>query len=145
MKFLLPNQFKLVGAVIAPVGFAIWSAYQLNFLPFLGGAEVRSLRVGILASCFFGFLFGMYFVAFSKEKTEDEMVQRIRLESFMFASWVQMVLVIAFWVLFLLLGEPFRDGGLLLVFIGFLVLFWLSYIVRFNYTLHFGYREWTTE
>jgi hypothetical protein len=144
MKFLLPHRFKTIGAVIAPIGIVVWLAWQLGYISVLRGNEMRSLRMGILFTCFFSFLFGLYFVAFSKEKTEDEMVQRIRLESFMFASWVQIVLVIAFFILFLALGEPLRDGGLLLTFVGLVTLFWLSFIVRFNYVLHFKHRQWTT-
>lgn len=144
MKFLLPHQFKTIGAIIAPIGIVVWLAAQLGYLPMLSGYEMRSLRVSIMVTCFFSFLFGMYFIAFSKERTEDEMVQRIRLESFMLASWIQIVLVISFFVFFLVSGEPFRDGGLLLTFIALMVIFWLSYIVRFNYTLHFKDRQWTT-
>lgn len=144
MRFLLPHQFKAIGGVIAPIGLVVWLAWQLGYISVLRGSEMRSLRMGILFTCFFSFLFGLYFVAFSKERTEDEMVQRIRLESFMFASRMQIILVIAFFITFLALGEPFRDGGLLLTFVALLVVFWLSYIVRFNYTLHFKDRQWTT-
>lgn len=150
MKILLPHRFKTIGAVIAPLGLATWLAGQLGYIAiFLGTFEIewmarqsRALRMGVLGSAFFLFLFGLYFVAFAKEKLEDEMVQRIRLESFLFAALMQMAVVISFFVLcFSLLGDP--PQSLLDVFlIGLLLLFWLSYIVRFNYTLHFMDRQW---
>lgn len=154
MKILLPNRFKTIGAIIAPLGLAMWVAGQLGYLtPILsslfevewGARESRSWRVGILGTAFFSFLFGLYFIAFSREKLEDEMVQRIRLDSFLFAAFMQIVVVLSFWIICVsMLGDP--GQGLLDIFlIGTLLLFWLSYIVRFNYTLHLKYGQWTTQ
>jgi len=86
----------------------------------------------------------MYFIAFSKERFEDEMIKRIRLESFMFAAYVQMALVFTFFSWSLLVGD-LKQGGFQLFLIFTILLFWVSYILRFNYTLHLGIREWTTE
>ena len=86
----------------------------------------------------------MYFIAFSKEKLEDEMIKRIRLESFLFAAYVQMALVFTFFFWSLLVGD-LKQGGFELFLIGTILLFWVSYIIRFNYTLYLGFGEWTTE
>jgi len=86
----------------------------------------------------FVFLFlsaGIYFVTFSKEKIEDEMVQRTRLDSFQFAAIIQILFIIVGFFLMMILEEP-GQGGLMLFFISMIFLFWLSFICRFNYILH---------
>lgn len=146
MRILLPNQFKLIGLVIAPLGLATWLSTQLLYLDFFLGPWPANapLRRALLIPGGFAFLFGMYFIAFSKEKFEDEMIKRIRLESFLFAAYVQMAFVFTFFFWVLLVGD-LKQGGFELFLIGTILLFWVSYIIRFNYTLHLGYGEWTTE
>lgn len=146
MRILLPHQFKIIGAVIAPLGLATWLATQLLYLDIFLGPWPASLPIRRLVLVFgtFAFLFGMYFTAFSKEKLEDEMVQRTRLDSFMFAALLQIVVVICFFVLAVVFGEP-PKSVMELFAMGLFLLFWLTYIVRFNYTLHFQYREWKTQ
>ncbi len=63
------------------------------------------------------------------------MVQHTRLESFQFAALVQLISIILSFLSMLILGEP-GEGGLMLFFIILIFLFWLSFIFRFNYTLH---------
>jgi uncharacterized membrane protein len=84
---------------------------------------------------FFSFLSGIYFVTFSKEKIEDEMVQRTRLESFQFAAIIQIIFMIAGFLLMLFAGDP-GESGMMLFFIILVFLFWISFIGRFNYMLH---------
>ena len=43
---------------------------------------------------FFSFLVGLYFISFSNEKVEDEMVQKTRLDSFQFAAFLQIIVII---------------------------------------------------
>lgn len=146
MRILLPHQFKSIGLVIVPLGLATWLGCQLGYLDiFLGPwPESLALRRTLLVSGGFSFLFGMYFLAFSKEKFEDEMIQRIRLDSFLFAAYVQIAVVIAFFLFIFFAGDP-KQGGFELFLIGTILFFWVSYVVRFNYTLHLNYGEWRTE
>lgn len=146
MRVLLPNKFKLIGAIMSPLALATWLAGQLGYLTlFLASWPTsRALRMSVLGSAVFAFMFGMYFVAFSKEKVEDEMIQRIRLDSFMFAAYVQMAVVFAFFLSCLFIGDP-KQGGFELFLIGTILLFWVSYLLRFNYTVHLNYGVWKTE
>jgi len=145
MTFLLPHRFKKIGAIIAPVGFALWVLMQLGFVTqvlhfFFGESESNQVVYHIVKVCaavisFFSFLAGIYFVTFSKEKIEDEMVQRTRLDSFQFAALTQIIFIIIGFFSMLVVEEP-SQGGLMLFFISIIFLFWISFICRFNYVLH---------
>ena len=149
MKFLLPHRFKRLGAVLAPLGLMGWIAMQtgwvkkiLVFLFDLSADQLlaRNLNILMAAVSFFTFLAGIYMLAFSKERIEDEMVQRTRLESFQFAAVMQLLAVILGFVIMAIYKEP-REGGMMLFFISLVGLFWLSFIGRFNYILHLKLRQ----
>lgn len=152
MKYLLPHSFKKTGAIIAPLGFILWLSMQrglitraLNFVfgESTGGQTTsvyHTVNVIIAIISFFSFLGGLYFISFSKEKIEDEMVERTRLESFQFAALVQLSFIILFFLSLLFFNEP-NDAGLSLFFIGSIFLFWLCFIARFNYILHVKIKE----
>ena len=149
MKFLLPHRFKRLGAVLAPLGLMGWIAMQtgwvkkiLVFLFDLSADQLlaRNLNILMAAVSFFSFLAGIYMLAFSKERIEDEMVQRTRLESFQFAAVMQLLAVILGFVIMAIYKEP-REGGMMLFFISLVGLFWLSFIGRFNYILHLKLRQ----
>ena len=144
MKFLLPHRFKIIGAIIAPAGFFLWLAMQFGYISKIlvntlveptttSSHQVVNVMVAIIS--FFSFLSGIYFVTFSKEKIEDEMVQRTRLESFQFAAIIQIIFMIAGFLLMLFAGDP-GESGMMLFFIVLVFLFWLTFIGRFNYMLH---------
>ena len=144
MKFLLPYRFKKIGIISAPLGFAFWLAMQLGYitkvLNFLfgepaTGSSYHIVNVIVAIISFFSFLIGIYFVAFSKEKIEDEMVQRTRLDSFQFAALTQIIFTISGFLFMLYAGDP-GESGLMLFFIVLVFLFWLSFIGRFNFILH---------
>jgi hypothetical protein len=148
MKLLLPHSYKKIGVFIAPLGLIIWICMQMGFITkalyFLFGENkheslYHTVNVIIAFVAFFSFLGGIYFISFSKEKIEDEMVEHTRLVSFQFAALAQLICIIIGFILMLLLGEP-NDGGLMLFFIAILFLFWLCFICRFNYTLHIKHR-----
>ena len=144
MKVLLPHYFKLIGAIIAPLGFSLWLLVQFGvvtkvFFEISGestspsiAALNHNINVIVATVGFISFLAGMYFVSFSKEKVEDEMINKIRLDSFQFAALVQIIFTIVGFVSMILFGSP-NEGLLMLFFITALFLFWLSYIARFNY------------
>ncbi len=152
MQFLLPHRFKKIGAVIAPVGFFIWLSMQLGYvtriLIFMVGANtaeqysaaISIATITIAFISFFSFLGGVYFVTFSKEKVEDEMVARTRLDSFQLAALVQLISMIVGFLSMIIIKEP-DESGWLLFFIGTIFLFWIFFIGRFNYILHIRIRE----
>jgi hypothetical protein len=152
MKFLLPHRYKKLGALLTPLGFILWSLMQLGYIKklllFLFGETSLNYvgspyhTVNVIAAIlgFFSFLGGIYFLTFSKEKVEDEMVQRTRLDSFQFAAFMQIISIICGF-LFILLAGDLGESGMMLFFIILVLLFWLSFIGRFNYTLHVKYRQ----
>lgn len=147
MKYLLPHGFKKAGAIMALLGFALWICMQWGFvtkvlvvvfgevsqLQYSSAFHLTNVIIAIIA--FLSFLAGVYFVSFSKEKVEDEMVQRTRLDSFQFAALVQIIFIIFGFVSMLLFKER-GEGGLMLFLIAIIFLFWLCFIARFNYILH---------
>jgi hypothetical protein len=149
MKFLLPHRFKRIGAIMAPIGLLGWLLMQMGWIKkmlvllFDLSADqllTRNLNILVAAVSFFSILAGIYMVSFSREKIEDEMVQRTRLESFQFAAVMQLLAVILGFVIMAIYKEP-REGGMMLFFISLVGLFWLSFIGRFNYILHLKLRQ----
>jgi hypothetical protein len=152
MNFLLPHRYKKIGAVIAPLGFCLWLVMQLgyikNFLVYFFGQQDNGYEwsayhvVNVVAAIlgFFAFLSGLYFVTFSKEELEDEMVQKTRLDSFQFAAFLQIIVTIGGF-LFMLFAGDLGEGGMMAFFIALVFLFWLSFIGRFNYILHVKYKQ----
>lgn len=152
MKFLLPHRYKTIGVVIAPLGFCLWLVMQLGYIKNLlinvfgetdGGYVWSAYHViDVVAAVlgFFSFLGGLYCVTFAKEKVEDEMVQKTRLDSFQFAAFLQIIVTIAGFLFMLFAGDP-GESGMMLFFIVLVILFWLSFIGRFNYVLHVKYKQ----
>jgi hypothetical protein len=147
MNFLIPHQFKKIGAIIAPAGFIFWLLMQYGVinkaLIYIFGAPSSSLKFSlyhitnafVALVSFLSFLAGMYFLSFSKEKIEDEMIKKLRLDSFQFAAFIQIVFIISGFISMLIFGSP-NDGLLELFFISALFTFWLAYIARFNYAVN---------
>lgn len=149
MQFLLPHSFKGVGAIISPLGFTLWLAMQLGYLTkgliFVFGEPTTTppyhiANVAVAIISLLSFLIGIYFITFSKEKIEDEMVQRTRLDSFQFAALTQILVIITGFLVMLIAGDP-GESGMMLFFIVLVLLFWLSFISRFNYILHIKLRQ----
>lgn len=152
MNFLLPNSFKRIGAVIAPSGFAIWLCMQFGYvtrlLTFLFGERLAEgsvppyhlVNVICAVVSFLSFLAGVFFLTFSREKIEDELVQKTRLESFQFAALVQIVFLITGFISMMVYKEP-GDGGLMLFFIAVIFTFWLSFLARFHYIFHIRLKQ----
>lgn len=142
MLKLLPNRFKRVGAIAAPTGFLLWIAMQVGWIAkiwqFLGFTDPKTINIAVASIGFLSFLFGTYALTFSKEKIEDELIKNVRLESFQFAALLQIVFLIfgLIWIGFM--QNPPKDGGLMLFFIVAIFIFWITYIIRFNYVVHIG-------
>jgi len=148
-KLLFPNQFKSIGwFLLVPstiLGIlVIFYDFQLKFLDlnvfaiysggidFLGGSttilgfeknNITDEIIGIM------FLIGALFVAFSKEKQEDEFIAKTRLESLVWATYINYVILILC-ILF------FYNIGFLLVMIFNMFTILILFIIRFHYILY---------
>lgn len=154
MQFLLPHQFKKAGTIMAPLGFSLWFCMQMRitnrFFTYLNMEDVKNnlghssfatANTIIAIISFFSFLAGMYFLSFSKEKVEDEMISKIRLSSFQFAALCQLLFFIfSFAYMAISKKEPDGDGGLSLFFLCGVCLFWILFILRFNYVVHLQHK-----
>ena len=131
--FLLPNRFKKIGIILFPIGFIIWIITQRG----LFNTDLNhTMKVITLTLSFFSFLFGLYFISFSKEPIEDEYINSVRLKSFQISSITQMVFfLISFIIMFLFNLEPNGDAGLSIFLLSSIILYWLMYMIIFNYTL----------
>ena len=153
-KYLLPHKYEKIGAFLFPLGLIGWIAIQrgvfTNLLFFITGDNKNGYtqngkpiafyhlpNVIFLLVSFFCCLTGLYFISFSKEKKEDEFISRIRLESFQLSALVQLIFfMLTFVIMFVLRTEPTGDAGWFLFILCSVLLFWLFYISRFNYVLH---------
>ena len=130
---LLPNRFKKIGIILTPIGLTTWIIIQMEVLKI---EIIHPIKVLTLTLSFFSFLFGLYFISFSKEPIEDEYINSVRLKSFQISSLTQMVFfLISFTLMFLFNIEPKGDGGLSMFFLYSILIFWIMYMVFFNYTL----------
>lgn len=147
-KLLLPNKFKKPGWIIlipsALLGlFVIFSGYTFDFLngtaftiyhdPLMNSGDsvlfgftkqnFTNTIVGVL------FMIGALFVAFSREKTEDEFIAKIRLESLLWATYINYG-VLLFCFLF------FYEIEFLYVMIFNMFTILVIFIIRYYYMLH---------
>jgi len=137
-KFLLPHKYKRIGIFMFPLGILIWVTAQLRMLDsLLNSINFRFPGIQIiLIFSFFAFLIGLYFIAFSKEKKEDEFISKLRLESFQFAALIQISFFIISFLYMLVSGnQPPNESYFMLFFIFTIFIFWLSYILKFNLSL----------
>lgn len=137
---LLPHHCKKIGLIAVPFGFFLWFAMQKNYVTSLvlaiGIDNVKPINVTIAVIGFFSFLLGIYALAFSKEKIEDEFIREVRFESLQIAGFVQLVFLIFGFILIALNENSIRKDTIMLFFVGVIFIFWLVYILRFNYKVH---------
>lgn len=148
-KFLLPNKFKLPGwlilipsailGVFVVIGKPLFSITAPVFAIYsdqiFGKAEVFAfIRTDITISLV-GILFtvGAMFVAFSKEKVEDEYIANIRQTSLLWAVFVNYALLLL--ELLFIYGTPFFS---IMVYNMFTVL--IIFIARFHFVLYRNYK-----
>ncbi|NQY10719.1 MAG: hypothetical protein HRT71_14565 [Flavobacteriales bacterium] len=145
VNYLFPHRFKKIGWVILVLalilgGISFFTDYRPEFLnvnmPALifeeitGDKEYFSFQKDNLLNEISGMLIiiSAMFVAFSKEKLEDEYVAKIRMESLVWATYINYA-VLLFSILFIY-GLSFFT---ILVFNMFTVL--LFFIIRFNWQI----------
>ena len=109
---LMPAKFDATPG-ITPQIFQMWSIINNNFT-----SEVASML----------FIVGAIFVAFSKEKNEDEYIAKIRLESLMWATYVTFAIQF-FCILF------FYDFRFLFSMIINMFTILIVFIIRYNFII----------
>ena len=146
IKLLLPNKYKLVGWCLLipatmlglflsftdfeyfPIKTKVFAIFNKGILEksqsfsFIQ-TNITSTIVGVL------FIVGAMFVGFSKEKTEDEFIAKLRLSSLLWAVWVNYILL--FLSFLFVYGTPFLT---VMMYNMFTVL--IIFIIRFNYILY---------
>jgi hypothetical protein len=147
-RFLLPNRCKLIGCILlipsTILGFSvIFFEFKLKFLEmkvftlYSGGVapwdpgsrlsfesnNVTGTIVGIM------FLIGALMVVLSKEKNEDEFISKTRLESLLWATIINYIIL--FFCFLFIYGLGFMYVMILNMF-TILILF----IIRFNYIIY---------
>ena len=136
MLRLLPYRFKRIGKILLISGVLLWITMQVGWIEKLVPVtwNFHLLNVVSANGGFFSFLIGLYFLAFSKEATEDEMIAKIRFGSFQFAGLLQIVFIIAGFLCFAIAGEPDADR-MLVFFILNLLVFWIGFLSIYNIQL----------
>ncbi len=150
-KFLLSNKFKPVGWLLF-IGSALVWAYSVLFYP-ADNVQLRTKVFVIYGNDAFGkggseskyfsfletdifptmiallFILGGLLLAFSKEKTEDEFIAKLRLQSFQWAFLCNYVVL--FLLFFFMYGFEF-----LFVLQYYMFVMLILFICRFHYLLY---------
>ena len=147
-RFLLPSKFKWIGWIILVPSsifglFVIFEEFKFSFLEFKvftissGGfapwevtkafnfekENLTATIVGIL------FLVGALMVTLAREKNEDEFISKKRLESLLWATIIN-YLILLFCFMF------FYEFGFVYVMIFNMFTILILFIIRFNYVLY---------
>jgi hypothetical protein len=147
-NYLLSNQFKKIGWIIFVLSMILGLLFVIfQFQPKFLDIKVFALLASSMSPWDTGHSFcvitqtnaideiigilliiSSFFIAFSKEKNEDEFISKIRLESLLWATYVNYAILIVS-ILFVYGGSFFW----MLVFNIFTIL--LFFIIRFNWVI----------
>lgn len=148
-KLLLPNRLKRIGWVlfVPCLVFTILALLEVNpKINFFGGGHILSQWTTIKAieikdlfdenSDFAGELLmtltaiGFFFVAFSRERTDDEWIMKVRLESLLWGFYIHLIgFVLAAWLSYGLGFYLVLSWNMLTAPLVFLVRFhWIVYV-----------------
>ncbi|MBI1342366.1 MAG: hypothetical protein GC171_05445 [Terrimonas sp.] len=138
-KLLLPNNYKRYGIGLlipfAVIGvLSIYNEFELGFLQ--TGKNIPYFNMFDFTDNNFtneialsGVMIGLLMIAFSKEKTEDEFIHQIRLESWQWAVIINYALLfLANWLIY---GSEFLQ-----VMIYNMLTILIIFIIRFNWLLY---------
>jgi small-conductance mechanosensitive channel len=114
-KFLDIKVFAILDSSVTP-----WDSWNNFFV--VTQTNATDEIIGILL------IISLFLIAFSKEKTEDEFISKIRLESLLWATYINYAILI-FAILFVYGGSAFW----ILVYNIFTVL--IFFIIRFNWVI----------
>lgn len=120
-RFLLPNKLKVVGWIMAIPAFVlmifnIQSGFEFQFLGYTAPSRIHfsmdagtifNLQINNFTDEIGGIILitGLLFIAFSRQKDEDERISQLRLESLLWAVFVNSILLALSIILFY--GELF--------------------------------------
>ncbi len=132
----LPNRYKAIGLIVLIPSLICWLLWTFDIydFPFLltgkGGGLFSEENYSYIEEILFtGWAVSLLFIAFAREKIEDEYVQTLRLQSLQWAVLANAaLLLIANWSLY---GEHFFR---VMVYNMLTVL--IIFIIRFHYVLH---------
>jgi hypothetical protein len=133
---LLPHRFKAIGLAILVPSFICWllwtfEIYEFPFLKTGRGEGILDQRNHSLVEelLFTGLAIGLLMIAFSREKTEDEYIMTLRLQSLQWAALVNAILlVLATWFFY---GTNFLN-----VMIYNMLTVLIIFVIRFQYVLY---------
>ena len=150
-NYLLPNRFKLIGwiilipSLVLCILFFIFEfepdflniklyAFAKESTNFLTGSTIKEYFTFVKTNALdeilaLSLIISALFVAFSKEKDEDEFISKIRLESLVWATYVNYAIL--FFSIIFIFGISFLW---VMVINMFTIL--LFFIIRFNWLIH---------
>ena len=147
-KLLFPYRFKIIGWILLiPATFLgvlfLFFDFNPGFLDFnvfaiyssgellSGSSKILQLIKNNFTDELAGvlFIFGAVFVAFSRQKTEDEFISKTRLESLVWATYVNYVVLIFCFIFF-------YDMGFFWVMILNMFTILIFFIIRFYFILY---------
>ncbi len=143
-NYLLPSGLRLPGIALSILGVLLLVAkYKFNYKPDFLNMKVFAIYSYYIETKTFSIvtnqmieeiggillLIGLFFMAFSREKVESDIMDTIRLKSFILTAYINLIFIICSALFFFGFG-----------FVGALVFFsvsWLAvYLLVFNYLLH---------
>jgi hypothetical protein len=142
-RYLLPNRFQKIGLFFTLAGIiAVYARFGLGYKPDFLNIQVLTIYSSIFESKYFSIvgnnigeeigmlllLSGLFFLAFSKEKKENEINWDLRLKSFIFATYMNCIM--------LLIGILFFFGWGFMAVMGLnLFSFLIFYNLKFRYLI----------
>ena len=122
-SLLLPYKYKFIGAALLVLSLAL--GIPVRFWDF----QLESLMNFTDEIALTGIILGLLFIAFAREKKEDEFINRTRLESWQWAVLINYILLlIATWAIH---GLAFID-----VMMYNMLTIPIIFIVRFHYVMY---------
>lgn len=137
-KILLPHRFQMIGWILFcplalllvlnsfydyEIGWLTWEGFRVGDI-FTSENENFTNEVSII-----GTFLSLFFIAFSKEKQEDEYIQKLRLDSLLIAFYIYGLLTVFGTLVFYSTGY--------LEFMGFnMFSIQLAFIIRFRWVMY---------
>ncbi len=139
-NYLLPHYCQWIGLAMAVIflAYSLLGKYVLNGLDWFG-PENKTINDLIRQTLFY---VGVLFIAFSKEKDEDEMIWEIRVNSIALTGYIALIA----YVLTVLIGQicfaPFEDEVDWVIYCSVTGLFFHIFVWLFIYLAIFKVRLW---
>ncbi len=122
MQLQLPYHFKKIGIGIAIMSFILLLANKFAI-------EMEAVRTFGK----YGMLIGMLLISISREKIEDELVTKLRMQSFAFAFIFGVMYALALPILDYALDYSFKDGEAIFKGMGDFSILWILLCIQVFY------------